>query len=88
MNEIAATGPIPNPTEVIATYTHDGETYEIDHLGIGFDDQYGEFAVYCGDVQVAEFTTYAAGYLPGYRPDLPDIDTLTALAKAAVTEVG
>lgn len=74
------------PSEVIATFTRDGGTYEIDHLGIGNPSQYGEFAVYRGDVQVAEFATDAAGYLPEHRPQLPELDTLIALAQQAVAE--
>ena len=31
-------------TETIATYSADGATYEIDHLGILHDSQWGEFA--------------------------------------------
>lgn len=73
-------------TEVVARYEHDGRTYEIDHLGIARDNQYGEFAVFCRDVQVADFTTAAAGYLPEHRPQLPDTDTLIGLAKQAVAD--
>jgi hypothetical protein len=74
------------PSEVIATYTTGGATFEIDHLGIGNPDQWGEFAVYRDDVQVAEFVTDAAGYLPAHRPELPDTATLIALAAQAVAD--
>lgn len=70
--------------EVIASYRHDGATYEIDHLGIAVDSQYGEFAVYRNGVQVAEFATEAAFFLPAHRPELPSADALVALAKHAV----
>jgi hypothetical protein len=33
--------------ETVATFEHDGSTYEIDHLGIGSASQEGEFEVYC-----------------------------------------
>lgn len=75
------------PTEVVTSYEHSGQTYEIDHLGIGLDSQYGEFAVYRDGVQIAEFATAAAGYLPAHRPALPDNDTLISLAKQAVADV-
>jgi hypothetical protein len=72
------------PTEVVATFTHDGATYQIDHLGIAVDSLWGEFVVYRGDVQVAGFPTDAAGR-PENRPDLPETDTLIGLAIQAVT---
>lgn len=73
-------------TETVATYTKNGRTYEIDHLGIGFPRQYGEFAVYSGGRMVAGFETRAAGHLPEHRPALPDEAELIRLAKQAVKE--
>lgn len=79
---------LTTPSEVVATYIEDGgATMEIDHLGIGHPEhQWGEFAVYRDDVMVAEFATEAAGYLPGHRPELPDIETLIELARHAVND--
>lgn len=45
-----------NPSETVAEFVHDGCTYEIDHLGIGFSDQWGCFVVYSDDKPAAEFT--------------------------------
>jgi hypothetical protein len=42
-------------TETIATYSAGGATYEIDHLGILHDSQWGEFAVYRAGEHVASF---------------------------------
>lgn len=41
--------------ETIVTFTHQGNTIEIDHLGIHDEDNRGEFAVYCADKQIGEF---------------------------------
>ena len=68
-------------TETVARFVDGDTTYEIDHLGICSPNQHGECAVYRGDVQVAEFTTDAAGYRPEHRPPLPDTETLIALAR-------
>lgn len=77
----------PAPTEVVATYSGvDGATFEIDHLGIGNPHQWGEFAVYRDDVQLAEFSTDAALYTESHRPPLPTVDELVALAQLAVRE--
>ena len=46
----------PGSGETVATFEHDGSTYEIDHLGIGSARQWGEVAVYCDGQEVAEFT--------------------------------
>lgn len=78
---------VGNPSEVVATYVDDnGATVEIDHLGIGNEHQYGEFAVYRGGVMIAEFATESAGYLPAYRPPLPSTDELVAMARQAVAD--
>jgi hypothetical protein len=76
----------PPVSETIATYTLDDETYEIDHLGIGHDHQWGGFAVYWNGMQVAEFWIQEAGLKPEHRPDeLPVTDDeLIRLAKEAV----
>ena len=59
--------------ETIITYQHDGQTYEIDHLGVAANledrDQWGEFAVYCGEEQVGEFSIPEAGLKPECRPE-------------------
>lgn len=73
--------------ETIATYEHDGVAYEIDHLGICAPSQYGEYAVYQGGEQIAEFAVEASLYIPGHRPPLPELDMLVALAKAAVSDI-
>ncbi|MEU3628754.1 hypothetical protein BS329_15695 [Amycolatopsis coloradensis] len=75
-----------NPTETIATYQNNGSTYSIDHLGIACPDQWGEFAVYEGEQQVAEFAVAASLFLPEHRPPLPGIDELTERAKTAVAD--
>jgi hypothetical protein len=74
-------------TEVIATFHHDGKTYEIDHLGIRRPLNWGEFAIYCDDAQVGEFAIPASARLPKFQPDdLPPIDELVALAIADLQE--
>lgn len=42
-------------SETVATYTVGGKTYEIDHLGINYPEQWGEFAVYHDGQQIADF---------------------------------
>jgi hypothetical protein len=72
--------------ETIATYEDDGKTYEIDHLGIGSPDQWGNFAVYCGDEMVAEFCIPESSLSPQCRPkELPlTPEVLIIHAKGAV----
>lgn len=76
--------------EVIATYEDGAMVYEIDHLGIAYPSQWGEFAVYlCGtNEQVAEFAIPESALKPEFRPaDLPvTTGELIELAKAAVRE--
>ncbi len=72
--------------EVIASYQEAGISYEIDHLGIGRRSQWGEFAVYSSGVQLAEFSSTAAGVLGEAQPSLPTESELVALAKTAVAE--
>ena len=75
-------------TETILTYEAGGETYEIDHLGIGRGFQWGEFAVYCDGMQVAEFAIEESALKPEFRPatlPVPDQE-LIRLAREAVAE--
>jgi len=79
--------PTANGNETIATYEHDGQTYEIDHLGINYDHQWGNFAVYRDGVMLAEFIIPGHGLNPEYRPtELPATSELIQLAKQAVAE--
>jgi hypothetical protein len=64
-------------TEMVASYEQDGRTYQIDHLGICYPSQRGDYAVYCDDMQVAEFTP---GGLSVVLPE--DIDTAELIAPA------
>ena len=73
-------------SETILTFEHDGQVYEIDHLGAGEFDQWGEFAVYCGPDMIASFAIPESLLKPEYRPELPPAGELIALAKAAVAE--
>lgn len=70
----------PDTTETVATYEQDGSEYQIDHLGICYPSQAGDYAVYRDGEQVAEFT-------PGPGLVLPeeiDTDELIEFAKQAV----
>ena len=58
----------PGSGETVATFEHDGSTYEIDHLGIGSARQWGEVAVYCDGQEVAEFTLAESVLRSGSRP--------------------
>jgi hypothetical protein len=59
-------------SETIARFEHGGDTYEIDHLGIGRDSQWGEFAIYSHDIQVGSFAIPEALLKAEYRPaELP-----------------
>jgi hypothetical protein len=74
--------------ETIATYQDKGETYEIDHLGVGLDSQWGEFAIYRDEVMVGEFAIPESALKPEFRPPALPVTTehLIDLAKAAVSE--
>lgn len=72
--------------ETVLTYEHNGHTYEIDHLGLGVDSQWGSFAVYRDDVMVAEVVADQWGTRPEYRGDLPERDVLIAMAKSTVAD--
>lgn len=71
--------------ETVATYEVGTATYEIDHLGICRDSQWGEFAVYRDGKQVAEFALTEAMLRKEFRPErLPVTDVeLIAFAQAA-----
>jgi hypothetical protein len=73
----------PSSGETVATFEQDGGTYEIDHLGIGSSSQWGEFAVYCDDEEVAEFTLAESVLRSAPRPaGLPvSADELVQLAR-------
>ncbi len=71
-------------TETVATFEHDGKRYEIDHLGIANERQYGDYAVYHQGEQVAEFSSAASWYQPEHRPELPDEHDLIALARELI----
>ncbi len=71
-------------TETVATFEHDGNTYEIDHLGITNSHQYGDYAVYFKNEQVAEFSSAASWFKPGHQPDLPEAHDLIALARELI----
>jgi hypothetical protein len=75
----------PN-AETIATFALGGQTYEIDHLGIGFPSQWGEFNVWTDGNCVAEFAIEESALKPEFRPaELPvSTDELIRLAREAV----
>jgi hypothetical protein len=75
-------------TEIVASYRQDGETYEIDHLGICRPDQWGWFAVYRGSEQVAEFAIEESMLQSEFRPaGLPVSGSeLIRLAREAVAD--
>jgi hypothetical protein len=77
----------PGSGETVASFEHDGSTYEIDHLGIGSGSQWGEFEVYCDGEEVAEFTLAESALRPGSRPaGLPvSTDELVRLARQALS---
>ena len=77
----------PGSGETVASFEHDGSTYEIDHLGIGSGSQWGEFEVYCDGEEVAEFTLAESALRPGSRPaGLPvSADELVRLARQALS---
>lgn len=74
--------------ETIATYREGGILCEIDHLGVGRDSQWGEFAVYRGGELVAEFSLPESGLRAEFRPAELSASTaeLIELARAAVAE--
>jgi hypothetical protein len=64
-------------TETVATFDHDGKTYEIDHLGILYPSQAGEYAVYCEGRQLTTFVP---------EDDGPSDAQLIAEAKIALAD--
>ena len=77
----------PGSGETVASFEHDGSTYEVDHLGIGAGSQWGEFEVYCDGEEVAGFTLAESVLRPGSRPaGLPvSADELVRLARQALS---
>lgn len=76
-------------TETIITFTHpDGRTIEIDHLGICYPENRGEFAIYEGDKQIGEFMLHWAIYDAEHKKDhpLPDDEELIAQATLALAD--
>lgn len=73
-------------TEMVASYELNGRTYQIDHLGIGFPSQRGEYAVYCDGVMVADFLAFGTLLRLECQPPLPDTPELIEMAKLAVAE--
>lgn len=78
--------------ETIATFTHRGRTYEIDHLGIG-DGHWGEFEVYTAAVgahiageDMGGFAIPESALKPESRPvELPvTTEQLIELARATI----
>jgi len=68
--------------ETVATFTHDGRTYELDDLGAGeHPHQAGAFAVYLDGEQVAEFADLG-GSGPAW-PNGEDCDDPVILAAFA-----
>lgn len=79
-------------TETVMTIERAGVAYEIDHLGISYADQYGEYAIYRKEAdgtatQIGEFDTDAAGFKPGMAPPLPDAEHLRLLALQQIWEL-
>lgn len=72
--------------ETYATFDLDGATYEIDHLGIGYASQWGQFAIYKDGDQIAEFAIAESLLRPEYRPSALPVsdDELIRLAKEAL----
>lgn len=73
-------------TETVATFTHDGRTYQIDHLGIAVAAQYGEYAVYQDGNQIAAFEVEDAYAATEHRKGLPDSAELIELGVNAVID--
>ncbi|MEU4576082.1 hypothetical protein [Nonomuraea sp. NPDC023979] len=41
--------------ETVTTFLYNDTWYDIDHLGICSPNQAGTYALYCNDIQIAEF---------------------------------
>ncbi len=74
-------------TEVVAEFEHGGLEYQVDHLGILHPNQWGQYAIYCGDQMVGMFD-HGANLMPAYRPAEPTTDEVVALAKQALAVYG
>jgi hypothetical protein len=72
-------------TETVITFPHEGSTYEIDHLGICRDEQYGQYAIYHNGTMVGSFTTDSFSYHSDHRPSLPSKSQLIDFAKQELT---
>jgi hypothetical protein len=86
MSEVRASDHHDPNLETIGTFEDGGETFEIDHLGIGYDTQWGEFAVYLNGKQFTVFELDEVGLKPEFRPELPPLDELTRLALGAIQD--
>ena len=76
--------------ETVSTYEHDGETFEVDHLGIGHPDtQMGLYQVYRDGQTVAEFSAGVALSLCSvqFADEPADDGHLIVMAKEAVAEL-
>lgn len=74
-------------TETVATFDHDGASYEIDHLGITHPTQRGEYAIYRDGQQVGGFLAWGTFLVPQAQPKtLPPTHELIAMARKAITE--
>lgn len=74
--------------ETILSWEEDGHLYEIDHLGIGYDSQWGEFQVYRDGESYVGFAIEESALKPEFRPaELPVTNAeLIEMAKRAVAE--
>ncbi|WP_018685381.1 hypothetical protein [Actinokineospora enzanensis] len=70
------------PTETIASFAHEGITYELDHLGIAQPEQWGQVAIYADGDMVGEVVVEfpAASHAETKYPALPDAAVLAELA--------
>lgn len=75
-------------SEIVATFEHNGDPHEIDHLGIERPEtQWGEYAIYCQGQQVGEFALPKSILKAEHRNnDLPPTDALIVLAYAALVD--
>ena len=73
--------------ETVATYTVRDQTFEIDHLGINYPEQWGEFAVYHDGQQLTVFGDESMILATEQRPELmPATEDLIQYAVQAVAE--
>lgn len=69
--------------ETVATFEFEGQTYELDDLGIAYDWQRGSYAIYQAGEQVGEFITSEDGPLSTYDGAL-ETEPLIVAAHAAI----